>query len=349
MSKRKAIDGLPPVPRRPDPPYLQWILRQVPPNTGDFAADQAAFRAFCPPIDTEQWDRCRSGVCEHHSPLALAWGHLLKQQPQAMTAGLAAVSENVALNQKVTALEAENWALRAEMERLHHAAQQSSRADEKDSEDSADEDDADEEEIEADEEEETKVAPAQLNGGDGLGHPRQPHYDFDLDPALRPSPQAQTIPPILPTTEAAETPFDPKDVYAVILRYDAFGNSNVCELKGVFIDLAMANETALAVCKQEFPNCDYAGGEIKDKGVVDEPWAGRGSGGGNDIGAVQRRYASSGEVSYAVDEENDGVGYVAVLRKELDAKPVLPDPAPTDAGALGGLPRWDRFSNAEWE
>lgn len=127
-------------------------------------------------------------------------------------------------------------------------------------------------------------------------------------------PPKQNIPPILPSIEH---PAKPEILYAVIHRYeplDASGES-ICELKGTFSFLDAANDTAIAVFNEAYPNCKYM--DVLEKGRSNNPWQHS----DGDIGLAQRRLGKEGEVRFAVDEEMDGVGYVVVIRQELDVRP----------------------------
>ncbi|KAK5119139.1 hypothetical protein LTR85_007753 [Meristemomyces frigidus] len=315
MTKRSANKAFPGLPqsasRRPDPPHLQWVLSQLPPGTGDVVADQAALRALCPPIDIMQWDKCKAGMCEHHSPQALAWGHLLKQQHQATSASLASAAENSRLLERVRALDDENKALRAVVDGMHDAAPQGHQEDAISAEDSADKEFNYDDESESDGGEDNAVRIASLGRHASIGTP-----DNSIpDPRLHAAARAQTSQPV-PTIEAKCASLEPKIVWVVIYRYDTPEGEGRCALKGVFNTLKQANDTAAAVLMREFPNCKYA--DIRDRGLSDDPWATGQDYIGNDIGIAQRRHTKGGEVRYAVDEEEDGNGYVAVLRQAVN-------------------------------
>ncbi|KAI7199113.1 hypothetical protein D0869_03147 [Hortaea werneckii] len=79
----------------------------------------------------------------------------------------------------------------------------------------------------------------------------------------------------------------------------------------------------------EYPNCLYS--DVLEKGCSQNPWGCT----GYERGEAQRRLGSDGEVRFAFDEENDGIGFVVVLRQELDVQPQRrEDPVP------GPLPTW---------
>ncbi|GAB1731864.1 hypothetical protein NU195Hw_Modified_345t1 [Hortaea werneckii] len=158
-----------------------------------------------------------------------------------------------------------------------------------------------------------------------------PFVEEDRGPILNKTPQdphvqgsgmqADTAPEVLPSIEQ---PAKPQTLYAVVHRH-----GELCDVKGTFSTVDQANEAAGIVLANEYPNCmDYA---FIERGRSQDPW--RCS--DEEIGEAQRRLGSDGEVRFAVDEENDGIGFVVVLRQELDVQPQRKeDPVP------GPLPTW---------
>ncbi|RMZ13235.1 hypothetical protein D0860_02652 [Hortaea werneckii] len=128
-------------------------------------------------------------------------------------------------------------------------------------------------------------------------------------------------PEVLPSIEQNAKP---QILYIVVHRQD-----ELCDVEGIFSTVDQANEAAGTVLANEYPNCLYS--DVLEKGRSQNPWECT----GYEIGEAQRRLGSDGEVRFAVDEENDGVGYVVVLRQELDVQPQRgEDPVP------GPLPTW---------
>ncbi|KAI7216807.1 hypothetical protein KC333_g4608 [Hortaea werneckii] len=133
--------------------------------------------------------------------------------------------------------------------------------------------------------------------------------------------QANSAPEVLPSIE---NPSKPQTVYSVVHRH-----GELCNVEGIFSTVDRANEAAGTVLANEYPNCLDL--DVLEKGRSQNPWECT----GYEIGEAQRRLGSDGEVRFAVDEENDGVGYVVVLRQELDIQPQRrEDPVP------GPLPTW---------
>ncbi|KAI7109630.1 hypothetical protein KC340_g4178 [Hortaea werneckii] len=133
--------------------------------------------------------------------------------------------------------------------------------------------------------------------------------------------QAYKAPELLPSLEHTAKP---QILYIVVHR-----RGELCNVKGIFSTVDQANEAAVTVFANEYPNCMYS--DVLEKGRSQDPWECT----GYEIGEAQRRLGSGGEVRFAVDEENDDVGYVVVLRQELDVQPQRSkDPAP------GPLPTW---------
>ncbi|KAI7339288.1 hypothetical protein KC315_g1287 [Hortaea werneckii] len=139
--------------------------------------------------------------------------------------------------------------------------------------------------------------------------------------AQRSGMQADTAPEVLPSIEHTAKS---QILYAVVHLH-----GELCDVKGIFSTVDQANEAAKTVLANEYPNCMYS--DVLEKGRSQNPWECT----GYEIGEAQRRLGSDGEVRFAVDEENDGVGYVVVLRQELDVQPHRrEDPVP------GRLPSW---------
>ncbi|KAI7534596.1 hypothetical protein KC331_g12479 [Hortaea werneckii] len=133
--------------------------------------------------------------------------------------------------------------------------------------------------------------------------------------------QADSAPKAL---SSIEIPSKPQTVHSVVHRH-----GELCNVEGVFSTVDQANEAAGTVLANEYPNCLDL--DVLEKGRSQNPWECT----GYEIGEAQRRLGSDGEVRFAVDEENDGVGYVVVLRRELDIQPQRrEDPVP------GPLPTW---------
>lgn len=133
--------------------------------------------------------------------------------------------------------------------------------------------------------------------------------------------QADTTSEVLPSIEHTAKP---QILYTVVHLH-----GELCDVKGIFSTVDQANEAAGTVLANEYPNCMYS--DVLEKGRSQNPWECT----GYEIGEAQRRLGSDGEVRFAVDEENDGVGYVVVLRQELDVQPQRrEDPVP------GPLPTW---------
>ncbi|GAB1742574.1 hypothetical protein NU219Hw_g8114t1 [Hortaea werneckii] len=132
--------------------------------------------------------------------------------------------------------------------------------------------------------------------------------------------QADTTPEMIPSIEV---PSKPQVVYSVVHRH-----GELCNVEGMFSTVDQANKAAGTVLANEYPNCLYL--DVLEKGRSQNLWECT----GYEIGEAQRRLDSDGEVRFAVDEENDGVGYVVVLRQELDVQPqwrevTVPEPLPT--------------------
>ncbi|RMZ09088.1 hypothetical protein D0862_03739 [Hortaea werneckii] len=133
--------------------------------------------------------------------------------------------------------------------------------------------------------------------------------------------QTDTTPGVVPSIEV---PSKPQVVYSVVHRH-----GELCNVEGMFSTVDQANKAAGTVLANEYPNCLDL--DILERGRSQNPWEYT----GYEIGEAQRRVGSDGEVRFAVDEENDGVGYVVVLRQELDVQPQRrEDPVP------GPLPTW---------
>lgn len=120
-----------------------------------------------------------------------------------------------------------------------------------------------------------------------------------------------------------EHPAKPQILYSVVHRH-----GELCDVKGTFSTVDQANEAAGIVLANEYPNC--LDSDVLEKGRSQDPWKCS----GYEIGEAQRRLGRNGEVRFAVDEENDGVGFVVVLRQELDVQPQrreepVPQPLPT--------------------
>jgi len=84
-----------------------------------------------------------------------------------------------------------------------------------------------------------------------------------------------------------------------------------------------------------------------------DPWTWKSSiGKSESVIAAQARYSSAGELRYAVEVEEDGVGFVAVFGQEMDVKPMLEEgDAPVDEPApdprLGDGNGWYHDTNAD--
>ncbi|RMY97683.1 hypothetical protein D0864_04681 [Hortaea werneckii] len=238
------------------------------------------------------------------------------------------------LASKVQYLEDENQRLFFEMERwkveAHQLAQEKDRLIDEDSEEYGDESEESEDDVGGKHTDSLEAIERQIETesehvkvGPFVEEDRGPMQDRTLqDLHVQGSPmQADTALEVLPSIEQ---PPKLQTLYAVVHRH-----GELCDVKGTFSTVDQANEAAGIVLANEYPNCiDYA---FIERGHSQDPW--RCS--DEEIGEAQRRLGSDGEVRFAVDEENDGVGYVVVLRQELDVQPQRrEDPVP------GPLPTW---------
>ncbi|RMZ05965.1 hypothetical protein D0864_02350 [Hortaea werneckii] len=227
------------------------------------------------------------------------------------------------LASKVHDLEDENQRLFFEMERwkveAHQLAQEEDRLINEESEEGGEEPEESEEDVERQietESEHVKVGPF-------VEEDRGPVQDRTLqDPQDQGRGiQADQASDVLPSIEH---PAKPRPLYSVVHRH-----GELCDVKGIFSTVDQANEAAGIVLTNEYPNCLDL--DVLEKGRSQDPWKCS----GYEIGEPQRRLGRDGEVRFAVDEENDGVGYVVVLRQELDVQPQRKeDPVP------GPLPTW---------
>lgn len=122
------------------------------------------------------------------------------------------------------------------------------------------------------------------------------------DVFIKPSIEPHTVP------EAIERA-PPSEVFVVHFRYNAtYGQEGRSATKGVYGDLQRANAAAWEAVKEEFDNWDAI--DIDDMGV-------RSTFANLDYNEGQKIFTRDGRVKYAVDEGNDGTGYVTVERHPL--------------------------------
>jgi hypothetical protein len=322
---RLGLGGATPY-RRPDPPYLEQIYKHIPPPAGDPVKDQAVLRAIWPPIDFEQWERCRSGMCEHHSPQNLLWSHLLKQQPQSASND-SLQTEMKMLKTKLRSMEAENITLR---EALQHAEvmfgeylqddctiigadfETSSAANTNQSTPNVSTiPPVDMEEAEVDEETYESAAEEVV-----MDRPMQtrnvaPREEANIDPSLRASPMT-----IITNPTTLSTPMQlPRDIYAVVFRDEKQPDAR-CEVRGVFSSLSAANRAAHIVLHNE--TLSWEEDDVDDKAPSDNPWISFGQ-----VNVPQRQYSEDGEVRLAIDDENEGLCYAAVFKTCVDIPPTV--------------------------
>ncbi|KAI6865307.1 hypothetical protein KC338_g5121 [Hortaea werneckii] len=238
------------------------------------------------------------------------------------------------LASKVQYLEDENQRLFFEMERwkveAHQLAQEKDRLIDEDSEEYGDESEESEDDVGGKHTDSLEAIERQIETesehvkvGPFVEEDRGPMQDRTLqDLHVQGSPmQADTALEVLPSIEQ---PPKLQTLYAVVHRH-----GELCDVKGTFSTVDQANEAAGIVLANEYPNClDY---DVIERGHSQDPWKCSDA----EIGEAQRRLGRDGEVRFAVDEENDGIGFVVVLRQELDVQPQRKeDPVP------GPLPTW---------